>query len=86
MNLADFFRQQGVAEAFDVPMDNPLAISASGKEMVGGLFGATTSWLVEMEHVYVCQDGESVQTGFPNGLRAKIAAGAEFGRCEFLEN
>ena len=86
MNLADFFRQQGVAEAFDFPMDNPIAISASGKEMVGGLFGATTSWLVNMEQVYVCEDGESIQTGFPNGLRAKIAAGAEFGRCEFLEN
>ena len=86
MNLADFFRQQGVAEAFDFPMDNPIAISASGREMVGGLAGATTSWLVNMDQVYVCQDGQSIQTGFPNGLRAKIAEGARFGRCEFLED
>jgi hypothetical protein len=86
INLRDFFRKQGVAEAFDLPMDNPISISASGKEMVGGLAGAQTSWLVEMDQVYVCQDGQSVQTGFPNGLRAKMAEGALFGRCEFLED
>ena len=85
INLRDFFRKQGVAEAFDLPMDNPISISASGKEMVGGLAGAQTSWLVNMDQVYVCQDGQSVQTGFPNGLRAKIADGALFGRCEFIE-
>ena len=85
MNLRDFFYKQGVAEAFDFPMDNPGSISGSGAEMVGGLAGSTFSWYVEMQQVYVCQDGVSVQTGFPGGLRDAVAAGAEFGRCEFID-
>jgi hypothetical protein len=86
LNLRDCFFEQGVAEAFDLSMVKPIAISASGTEMVGGLAGVQTSWLVDMDPVHVCRDGRSIQTGFPNGLRAKIADGAEFGRCEFLEN
>ena len=85
MNLSDFFYKQGVAEAFDLPMDNPYSISGSGSRMVGGLAGAAFSWYVEMEQVYVCQEGVSTQTGFPNGLREAIAEGAEFGRCEFID-
>jgi len=38
-----------------------------------------------MDQVYVCENGVSVQTGFPNGLRDKIKAGAKFGRCEHLD-
>ena len=85
MNLRDFFYRQGVAEAFDFPMDNPGSVSGSGAEMVGGLAGSTFSWYVEMQHVYVCRDGVSVQTGFPGGLRNMVTAGAEFGRCEFID-
>ena len=85
MNLRDFFYQQGVAEAFEFPMDNPTSIDGSGSKMVGGLAGASFSWHVEMQHVYVCNNGTSVQVGFPNGLRDAIAEGAEFGRCEFLD-
>ena len=85
MNLRDFFYKQGVAEAFDLPMDNPLSITANGSKMVGGLAGATFSWHVDMSQVYVCHDGNSIQTGFPNGMRSAIADGAEFGRCEFLD-
>ena len=85
MSLENFFRKQGVTEAFEFPMDNPISIDGSGSKMVGGLAGATFSWHVEMQHVYVCDDGESVQVGFPNGLRNAMADGAEFGRCEFLD-
>lgn len=85
MNLKDFFLQQGVVEAFEFPMDNPISIDGSGSKMVGGLAGATFSWHVEMQQVYVCDNGVSVQVGFPNGLRDAMEDGAEFGRCEFLD-
>jgi hypothetical protein len=38
-----------------------------------------------MEQVYVCEGGVSVLTGFPGGLREKLAEGASFGRCEFID-
>ena len=63
-------------------MDNPIAISGSGSEVAGGLAGSTYTWLVNLDQVYVCENGASVQTGFPNGLFNKLAEGAEFGRCE----
>jgi hypothetical protein len=85
MNLKDFFLKQGVTEAFEFPMDNPISIDGSGSKMVGGLAGITFSWHVDMQQVYVCVDGQSVQVGFPNGLRNAIEEGAEFGRCEFLD-
>lgn len=40
--------------------------------------------MINIDQIYVCEDGESVQTGFPNGLRDKIADGAQLGRCEHL--
>ncbi|UCF68621.1 MAG: hypothetical protein JSV80_04830, partial [Acidobacteriota bacterium] len=84
MNLRDFYLKQGVAEAQDLPMDNPISISASGSEIVGGLAGATYTWLVNMDQVFVCWNGNSVQTGFPNGLFDMLEKGATFGRCEHL--
>jgi hypothetical protein len=72
-----------VVEASRVPFDNPMSISASGREVVGGIAGASFSWYVDIDQVFVCENGQSVQTGFPNGLRDKIAEGAQFGRCEF---
>lgn len=81
-----FFRKQGVVEASNVQFSNPIAISGTGREVVGGTVGAAFSWLAEMDQVFVCERGASVQTGFPNGLRAKIAAGAKFGRCEHLDD
>ena len=50
------------------------------------MVGASFSWLVNMSQVFVCERGNSIQTGFPNGLRAKIAAGAKLGRCEHLDD
>lgn len=85
MNMTEFLRKQGVVEAQDVPFDNPLAVSASGSEIVGGIVGAQFSWMIEADQVYVCEGGKSVLTGFPNGLKSKVASGAKFGRCEFLD-
>jgi hypothetical protein len=85
MGLANFLRKQGVMEAWDFPMDNPISIDATGDTMVGGLAGAMMSWHVDMNEVYVCRNGKSVKTSFPEGLRAQLGQGAEFGRCEFLD-
>lgn len=85
MTMTEFLHKQGVVEAQDVPFDNPLAVSASGSEIVGGIAGAQFSWMIEADQVYVCEKGKSVLVGFPGGLQAKVAAGAKFGRCEFLD-
>lgn len=84
IKLSDFFRKQGVAEAYRYGMQNPVSINGAGTEMVGGLLGAFQTWYVDMKQVFVCQNGSSVQTGFPNGFIAKIQAGAKMGRCEHL--
>lgn len=81
-----FFRKQGVVEASNVQFSNPIAISGTGREVVGGTVGTSFSWLANIDQVFVCEGGQSVQTGYPNGLRAKIAAGAKFGRCEHLND
>jgi hypothetical protein len=86
MTWDDFFRRQGVVEASNAPFSNPISISGTGREVVGGIVGASFSWLVDMSQVFVCERGNSIQTGFPNGLRAKIAAGAKLGRCEHLDD
>jgi Matrixin len=86
MTWDEFFRKQGVVEASNIPFSNPISISGTGTEVVGGMVGAAFSWLVNMNQVFVCERGNSIQTGFPNGLRAKIAAGAKLGRCEHLND
>lgn len=85
MNLKDFFNKQGVVEAWDFPMNNPLSIDGSGNKLVGGLAGALFSWHVDMTEVFVCKDGQSVGTDFPEGMLEELSDGAEFGRCEFLD-
>ena len=84
MTLDEFYTKQGVIEAQNAYMDNPVSISANGSKMVGGLTGYSVSFHVDMSHVYVCENGASVKTGFPNGLINKVKSGAEFGRCEHL--
>lgn len=80
----EFLRKQGVVEAESVPFENPIAISASGSEIVGGIPGVQMAWMIKADQVYVCDKGNSVLVGFPGGLQSKIAAGAKFGRCEFV--
>lgn len=84
MTMTEFLRKQGVVEAQDVQIDNPVALSGSGREISAGIAGVAMSWLIDMEQVYVCQNGQSVMAGFPEGMRDLIAGGARFGRCEFL--
>jgi hypothetical protein len=85
ITMQEFFHKQGVVEAKPVPFNNPVALSANGTELAGGVTGASFSWLVDMDQVYVCDGGVSVLTGFPGGLREKLAEGASFGRCDFID-
>jgi hypothetical protein len=84
LKLSDFFRAQGVAEAYKLGMDNPTALNGAGNEMVGGLSGVALTWYVDMKRVYVCQDGQSAKVGFPGGAVSAVKAGARLGRCEHL--
>ena len=84
MALSEFLRKQGVVEAESIPIDSPSGISGSGDEIVGSIGGAQFTWLIQLGQVYVCKNGRSMQVPFPNVMRARLAAGARFGRCEFL--
>ncbi len=86
MTFDEFFRKQGVAEAANTSFTNPIAISGNGKVVSGGMAGVAYSWVVEMRRVFVCDNGVSVSTEFPQGLRVKLAEGAEFGRCPFVDD
>jgi hypothetical protein len=85
MTWDEFFRKQGVVEAANTPFANPISISGNGQRVTGGMPGVAFSWLVEMGQVYVCERGKSMPIDFPNGLRAKLAQGAQFGRCQHLD-
>ncbi len=84
MAFDEFFAKQGVLEAQKGLFNNPMSLSGDGSKMTGGLAGYSVSFHVDMSHVYVCENGNSIKTGFPNGLVNKVKAGAEFGRCEHL--
>ncbi|HET8898692.1 MAG TPA: hypothetical protein VFN09_07995, partial [Rhodanobacteraceae bacterium] len=85
MVMTDFLRKQGVVEAQNFPIDNPMAISGDGTTIMGGLAGASFTWLIDLHEVYVCKNGASIQTSFPDGLRTEIRDnGAQFGRCDFI--
>lgn len=85
MTMTDFLYKQGVVEAQDVPIDNPIALSGSGRDISAGLAGVSMSWLIDAKQVYVCRRGKSSLADFPNGLKTALRMGAEFGRCEFLD-
>ncbi len=86
MTWGEFFRKQGVVEAANTPFSNPISISGNGKVVTGGMVGVSFSWIVDLAKVFVCDKGRSSATTFPEGLRAKVAAGARFGRCEHLSS
>lgn len=85
IKLSDFFRKQGVAEAYKFGMENPISLNADGNEMVGGLLGVSMTWYVDMKRVYVCQKGVSTQVGFPTDAVTAVKGGAKLGRCEHLK-
>jgi len=84
IKLKDFFRTQGVAEAYRYGMDGPASINAKGSEMVGGIPGYPMTWYVDMKKAFVCRHGTSVETDFPDGFVDQVKRGAQMGRCEHL--
>jgi hypothetical protein len=85
MNIEEFFRVQGAVEAATWPFQQPLAISGSGRELVGQPApGVPLSFFVDMQQVHVCHKGKSLLVGFPGPMLNRVRQGAEIGRCEFL--
>jgi hypothetical protein len=83
IKMQDFFRTQGVVEAYRYGLDGPASINGAGNEIVGGIPGVPQTWYVDMRNVFVCQNNKSVQTDFPAGFIAAVKAGALMGRCEY---
>jgi hypothetical protein len=85
VKLSDFFHQQGVAEAYRYGLDNPIAISGNGAELVGGIPGISFTWYVDMKQAFVCDDdGRSKAVRFPEEYIEEVREGARPGRCEIV--
>ena len=84
-SFTDFLREQGVVEANNLPIENPIGISGVGDTIMGGLAGLQFTWMIDLHQAYVCKNGVSIRTTFPDGMRAEVINGAEPGRCEFID-
>jgi hypothetical protein len=84
IKLRDFFRAQGVAEAYRYGLDAPGAINGKGNEMIGGIPGYPMTWYVDMKHAFVCKGGRSTEVSFPGEFVDQVKRGAKMGRCEHL--
>lgn len=82
IKLSDFFRKQGVAEAYRYGLQNPIAVNAAGDEMIGGLLGVNQTWYVDMKNVFVCENGRDNKVSFPESFVKKVKDGAKMGRCK----
>lgn len=82
--MNDFLERQGVVEARLLGIDNPYGISYDGQFMVGGVAGITSTWYLDMQHAFVCEDGEDLEVPFPRGLVKKVLDGAQMGRCKHV--
>jgi hypothetical protein len=82
IKLRDFFRTQGVAEAYRWGMDSAASLNGRGTEMIGGVAGMAMTWYVDMQKAFVCKNGKSLETNFPEGFVDSIKRGAVMGRCE----
>lgn len=84
IKLKDFFRTQGVAEAYRFGLDGPGSINGRGNEMVGGIPGYPMTWYVDMKKAFVCKRGRSQEVDFPTEFVEQVKDGAKMGRCEHL--
>lgn len=85
IKLSDFFRTQGVAEAYRYGLNGTASINGAGNEMVGGIPGTPVTWYVDMKKAFVCKHGNSQETSFPGEFVAEVKRGARMGRCEHLK-
>lgn len=84
IKLRDFFRTQGVAEAYRYGLDNAASVNGKGNEMVGGIPGYPLTWYVDMKKAFVCKNGRSTEVAFPGQFIDMVKGGALMGRCEHL--
>lgn len=84
IKMSDFFRTQGVAEAYRYGLDAPGSINGAGNEMVGGIPGYPLTWYVDMKKAFVCKWGRSQEVSFPEDFVNEVKHGAKMGRCEHL--
>jgi hypothetical protein len=84
IKLKDFFRTQGVAEAYRYGLDAPGAINGAGNEMIGGIPGYPLTWYVDLKRAFVCKQGHSTEVSFPGEFVDQVKHGARMGRCEHL--
>jgi hypothetical protein len=82
LRMDEFFRTQGVAEAYRYGLDALGSINGQGNEIVGGIPGHPMTWYVDMKRAFVCKGGKSVETSFPVGFVDEVKRGAKMGRCE----
>ncbi|MBT9459659.1 MAG: hypothetical protein IV097_23790 [Burkholderiaceae bacterium] len=82
IKLSDFFRTQGVAEAYRYGMDGTASINGRGNEMVGGIPGYPLTWYVDMKKAFVCKNHHSTEVAFPDEFVDQVKRGARMGRCE----
>jgi hypothetical protein len=85
IKLTDFFRTQGVAEAYRFGLDGPGSVNGKGNLMVGGIPGYPLTWYVDMKRAFVCKRGRSIETDFPTEFVEQVKDGAQMGRCEHLK-
>ncbi|MBS3797533.1 MULTISPECIES: hypothetical protein [unclassified Pseudoalteromonas] len=86
MKASEFFARQGVVEAKNLLTDNWFAMSANGSEMMAGLAGVPMSIEIDANKAFVCKDGTNQELSFPKQVIAAVKSGAEFGRCEHLDD
>ena len=86
MSTGEFFGRQGVVEAKYLLTNNIFGVSASGSEMMGGLAGAQLSIEIDASKAFVCDNGRNVELSFPKQVVQAVKKGAEFGRCEHLND
>ncbi|WP_105200279.1 hypothetical protein [Pseudoalteromonas sp. T1lg10] len=88
MTGEEFFAKQGVIEAKNLMTNGIFGVSANGSEMMAGLVGASTPITIEIDanKAFVCQGGVNQELSFPKQVIEAVTGGAEFGRCEHLDD
>ncbi|MEO2282061.1 hypothetical protein [Pseudoalteromonas pernae] len=88
MTGEEFFGKQGVVEATNLMTNGIFGVSANGSEMMAGIVGLPTPLTIEIDanKAFVCRYGMNEELSFPKQVIEAVKNGAEFGRCEHLED
>ncbi|WP_075593188.1 MULTISPECIES: hypothetical protein [Pseudoalteromonas] len=88
MTGQEFFGKQGVVEAKNFMTNGIFGVSANGSEMMAGIVGLPTPVTIEVDanKAFVCKDGINQELSFPKQVVEAVKGGAEFGRCEHIDD